>query len=107
MCDNFMNIGLGLMEIFSEPSPENLPWSRLNIDLVFECSGRFTQKEQSHETFASWSQRVLISAQEKRRFNGCVRVNHHELSSEHQILSNASCTTNCLAPIVSVLHKAF
>lgn len=107
MCDNFMNIGLGLMEIFSEPSPENLPWSRLNIDLVFECSGRFTQKEQAMRHLQAGAKRVLISAPgENADLTVVYGVNHHELSSEHQILSNASCTTNCLAPIVSVLHKA-
>ncbi len=102
-----MDIGFGEMRVFAEPNPEKLPWGDLGVDIVFECSGFFTSKEKASKHLQAGAKRVLISAPaDGVDFTVVYGVNHHELKKEHVIVSNASCTTNCLAPVAYVAHKS-
>lgn len=96
------------IKIFSEKSPENLPWKDLNIDIVLECSGMFASKEKSLSHIKAGAKKVLISAPASNVDATIVYgVNHNILSKEHHVISNASCTTNCLAPIIKVIDENF
>ena len=102
-----INIGSGDIRVCAEPNPEKLPWAEMGIDIVFECSGRFTSKEQASKHVQAGAKRVLISAPaDNVDLTVVYGVNHKELKAEHTIVSNASCTTNCLAPVAYVAHKA-
>jgi glyceraldehyde 3-phosphate dehydrogenase len=93
----------------SERSLAKLPWKDLGVDLVFECTGVYKGKDDAmgHISEAG-AKKVIISAPGKNvDMTVVMGVNHTEVKAEHTVLSNASCTTNCLAPVVSVLHKAF
>lgn len=93
------------IQIVSERDPKNLPWKALDIDLVFECTGRFTQREAAFEHVLAGAKKVLISAPGKLADATVVYgVNQHVLKASDIIVSNASCTTNCLAPVVKPLH---
>ncbi|MDR0662319.1 MAG: type I glyceraldehyde-3-phosphate dehydrogenase [Holosporales bacterium] len=88
--------------------PEALPWKEQAVDLVFECSGRFTKRTEAARHLSAGARRVLISAPgQEADYTVVYGVNHKGLSAQHQIVSNASCTTNCLAPVARVLHQAF
>jgi len=89
--------------------PEELPWAKLGIDLVLDCTGRFTDKDSASVHLKQGAKKVIISAPAKGVDLTCVMgVNHTQYdNAKHHIVSNASCTTNCLAPIVHVLHNAF
>lgn len=103
-----MDIGFGPIQVFAEPNPAKLPWKDLDVDIVFECSGRFTKREQAAQHLEAGAKRVIISAPADGVDCTVVYgVNHQDLKSEHHVISNASCTTNCLAPVAYVLHKAF
>lgn len=92
--------------MFQEPSPEKLPWGDLNVDIVFECSGRFVKRELAAQHVKAGAKHVLISAPSPDADLTVVYgVNHNKLTTDHKIVSNASCTTNCLAPIADVIHK--
>ena len=92
--------------IFSERDPTALPWKDLEIDVVYECSGVFTSGEKAKAHLDAGAKKVLISAPGKNVDATVVYgVNHHTLTSAHKIISNASCTTNCLAPLVKPLHE--
>lgn len=96
------------IHIFSEKSPANLPWGELNIDIVFECTGIFTRRDDAILHITAGAKKVLISAPSADADATIVYgVNDHAVKAEHQVLSNASCTTNCLAPIAKTLHDAF
>jgi glyceraldehyde 3-phosphate dehydrogenase len=102
-----LDAGLGPIQVLAEPHPEKLPWRELNIDLVMECSGRFTSRETAAKHLTAGAKRVLISAPADDVDHTVVfGVNHQTLTREHIVVSNASCTTNCLAPVAFVLHKA-
>ncbi len=104
---NNLNVGKGAIKVTSERNPENLPWKDLDVDIVLECTGIFTNKEKAYQHIASGAKKVLISAPASGVDMTVVYgVNHNKILSEHQILSNASCTTNCLAPIAYVLNEA-
>ena len=93
--------------ITSESNPEHLPWGELNVDVVFECTGRFTSRSGAQQHLNAGAKKVLISAPGSDMDATIVYgVNHHILQSSDQIISNASCTTNCLAPVVKTLHEA-
>jgi glyceraldehyde 3-phosphate dehydrogenase len=99
-------VGFGDIQVFSEPNPENLPWKDLDIDLVMECSGRFTDRAGAEKHLTAGAKRVLISAPATGVDMTVVYgVNHDKLSADHKIISNGSCTTNCLAPVADVLHQ--
>jgi glyceraldehyde 3-phosphate dehydrogenase len=102
-----IDIGMGEILVLAQPDPGKLPWADLGIDIVLECSGRFTSKEKASQHLKAGAKRVLISAPaEAADFTVVYGVNHHGLTKEHLVVSNASCTTNCLAPVAWVIHKA-
>lgn len=103
-----INAGNGVMKVFSERDPENLPWDRLGIDVVLECTGIFTKRDMAEKHLKAGAKKVLISAPGTGEDLTVVYgVNDHKLRKSHTVVSNASCTTNCLAPVASVMHKAF
>lgn len=102
-----IDIGFGEVKILAQADPENLPWKDLNIDIVFECSGHFTEKSKAEKHIKAGAKRVLVSAPaDGADLTVVYGVNHDRLSKDHIIVSNASCTTNCLAPVAYVLQKA-
>lgn len=104
--DDWMDVGFGKMQYLQVSDPTKLPWKDLNIDIVFECSGRFTDRPDAAKHLAAGAKRVLVSAPSKDADITVVYgVNHEKISADHVVISNASCTTNCLAPLAAVLHK--
>ncbi|MBS0185572.1 MAG: type I glyceraldehyde-3-phosphate dehydrogenase [Proteobacteria bacterium] len=94
------------IKTFAIATPSNLPWKELKIDIVFECSGHFTERSKAEEHLKAGAQKVLISAPaEGADLTVVYGVNQNKLKATDQIISNASCTTNCLAPIAFVLDK--
>jgi glyceraldehyde 3-phosphate dehydrogenase len=95
--------------ILSERDPEKLPWKELNVDLVIESTGVFRKREQAAKHLKAGAKKVIISAPAKDKVDATVvmGVNHHILKKEDVVVSNASCTTNCLAPIMKVLNDNF
>ena len=92
---------------FCEPDPANIPWGTLGLDLVCECTGAFTHRDRAALHIAGGAKKVLISAPGTDVDATVVYgINHSILTASHQVISNASCTTNCLAPIVKPLHDA-
>ena len=95
------------IKVFSVPDPAQLPWRDLNIDVAMECSGRFTKRADAAKHLTAGSKKVLISAPaEGADLTVVWGVNNKGLKPEHKVVSNASCTTNCLAPVAYVLNKA-
>ena len=95
------------IRVISDRNPRNLPWEALNVDLVFECTGHFTNRIDAMQHITAGAKKVLISAPGKDCDATIVYgVNHDSLKHHFQIVSNASCTTNCLAPVVKPLHEA-
>ena len=93
------------IKVFSERNPENLPWGDLGVDVVHECTGFFASKEASLAHIKSGAKRVIISAPAKNVDATIVYgVNHHILNDDHIVISNASCTTNCLATLIKNVH---
>ena len=96
------------IKIFAERNPEDLPWEELGVDVVLECTGFFTEKEKAEAHIKAGAKKVLISAPGKGDMKTIVYgVNHEILDGSETVVSAASCTTNCLAPIVNVLVKEF
>ena len=105
--DGALNINGDRIAAFAERNPENLPWGDLNIDVVFECTGIFTSRDKASAHLRAGARKVLISAPSGDADATVVYgVNQDVLTDEAVIVSNASCTTNCLAPIVAPLHKS-
>lgn len=101
-----INAGKGPIKIFSEKNPEDLPWKELNIDIVMECTGLFTSREKAQLHLNAGAKKVLISAPSNDADITVVYgVNHNKIRKSHKIISNASCTTNCLAPVAKVLNR--
>lgn len=101
-----INAGKGPIKIFSERNPEDLPWKELNIDIVMECTGIFTSREKSQLHLNAGAKKVLISAPSNDADITVVYgVNHNKIRKSHKIISNASCTTNCLAPVAKVINR--
>lgn len=98
--------GVKRIKVFSETDPANLPWGELGIDLVLECTGKFTAKEDAMKHISAGAKKVLISAPGKDEMKTVVYgVNDNVLTNEDVIVSAASCTTNCLAPVLNIIHK--
>ena len=96
------------VRVFAEKDPSNLPWRELDIDIVFECTGLFTSEEGSLAHINAGAKKVIISAPAKGNLKTVVyNVNHDILTSDDKIISAASCTTNCLAPVLDVINKEF
>ncbi|MCX2780557.1 type I glyceraldehyde-3-phosphate dehydrogenase [Microbulbifer thermotolerans] len=99
-------IGGDRIRVCQEREPAKLPWAELGVDLVLECTGRFTDKASASEHIAAGAKAVLISAPSKDADLTVVYgVNHDKLTPDHKVVSNASCTTNCLAPVAKALHR--
>lgn len=96
------------IKTFENPNPKELPWGDLDIDVVLECTGFFADKEKAHAHIDAGAKKVLISAPASGDLKTIVyNVNHDELDGSEEIVSGASCTTNCLAPMAKVLNDEF
>jgi len=107
--DNSIIINGKEIRIFAEKDPEALPWKDLGVDLVVEGTGIFTTKEKASKHLKAGAKKVIITAPAKDEVDATIvmGVNHQTLKPEHAIVSNASCTTNCLAPVAKVLQDKF
>lgn len=96
------------IKIYAQRDPELLPWKDLEVDVVLECTGFFTSKELSEKHIRAGAKKVIINSPAKGDLKTIVYgVNHEELDGTEEIISGASCTTNCLAPVVKVLDDSF
>lgn len=94
--------------VYAEKDPENLPWDKLGIDIVIECTGRFTSKEKAEKHIKAGAKKVVISAPASGEMKTVVyNVNHNILDGSETVVSAASCTTNALAPVAKVLNDEF
>ena len=101
-------VGDRKIKVYAEMDPTNLPWKELEIDEVFECTGKFTDKEKAMAHIDAGAKHVIISAPAKGDLKTIVyNVNHEILDGSEKVISAASCTTNCLAPVLDVLDKNF
>ena len=101
-------VGDKKIKVLSEKDPALLPWKELNVDLVYECTGLFTSEEKAKAHIEAGAKKVVISAPAKGNVKTVVyNVNHDILTKEDKIISAASCTTNCLAPVLNVIDKEF
>ena len=101
-----LKVGNQSIRLFSQPNPALLPWQELGIDVVLECTGRMKQRHQAEQHLAAGAAHVLLAHPlDSADLTVVYGVNHHLLGNQ-QIVSNASCTTNCLAPLAKVLHEA-
>lgn len=102
-----IDIGRGKMQVTAERDPAQLPWGKLGVDVALECTGIFTSKEQASAHLEAGAKRVLVSAPASGADATVVfGVNDRKLRKSHKVVSNASCTTNCLAPVAFVLNQA-
>jgi glyceraldehyde 3-phosphate dehydrogenase len=100
-----INVGRGRIKVSAERDPAKLPWKELGVDIALECTGIFTAKDKASAHLTAGAKRVLISAPGEGADATIVYgVNHDKLTSHHLVVSNGSCTTNCLAPIAKVLN---
>ena len=100
-------VGGKRVRLLTQPDPTKLPWGEMDVDVVMECTGRFTKKESASQHLTAGAKKVLISAPCGDADRTIVYgVNHDGLTAADTVVSNASCTTNCLAPVVHVLHEA-
>ena len=105
---NTMTVNGKAVKVLQERDPTKLPWKDLGIDIVFECTGIFTDKDKAQVHLNAGAKRVLVSAPSVGADLTVVYgVNHDKLTKDHLIVSNASCTTNCLAPVAFVLHTLY
>jgi glyceraldehyde 3-phosphate dehydrogenase len=103
-----MDVGTGPMKVTAIKNPAELPWKELKVDVALECTGIFTSKEKASAHLTAGAKKVLISAPgENADLTVVWGVNEDKLEKSHTVVSNASCTTNCLAPVAYVMHKAF
>lgn len=106
--DNSIIVGNKKIKVFAQTDPKNLPWKEMDIDVVFECTGRFTDLESASAHIEAGAKKVIISAPAKGDLKTIVyNVNHDILDGSEEVISAASCTTNCLAPVVDVINKKF
>lgn len=104
----YIIIGGRKVRVYCEKDPAMLPWKDLNIDVVLECTGLFTSYEKAMAHINAGAKKVIISAPAKGDVKTIVyNVNHETLTGDEKIISAASCTTNCLAPVVNVIDKVF
>ena len=96
------------IKVFAKPNPEELPWKALGVDVVLECTGFFTSKDKAEAHIRAGARKVVISAPAGNDMKTVVfNVNHNVLDGSETVISAASCTTNCLAPMAAVLQKQF
>ncbi len=101
-----MRVNGDLIKVLAKRNPADLPWGELGVDVVLECTGFFTSKDKASAHLRGGAKKVVISAPGGKDVDATVvyGVNHQILRASHQVISNASCTTNCLAPLVKPLH---
>ena len=104
-----ISVGGKHLKVTAERDPANLPWKSLGVEIVLECSGLFTARDKAAKHLSAGAKKVIISAPAKGAdLTICYGVNHDAYDpAKHDVISNASCTTNCLAPIAKVLHESF
>ena len=103
---NAIDIGRGRIQVTAERDPAKLPWAKLNVDVALECTGFFNSREAAAQHLEAGAKRVLVSAPASGADATVVYgVNHKVLRKKHRVVSNASCTTNCLAPVAQVLNE--
>jgi glyceraldehyde 3-phosphate dehydrogenase len=102
-------VGGRKIKVLAERDPSKLPWKSLGVDLVLECSGIFTERDKAAAHLSAGARKVIVSAPSKGAdLTVCYGVNHGAYdATKHHVVSNASCTTNCLAPVAKVLHDTF
>ncbi len=105
---DYMVVNGDRIRVLANRNPAELPWKDLGVDVVMECTGFFTTKEKASAHLAGGAKKVIISAPGGKDVDGTIvyGVNHDTLKASHTVISNASCTTNCLAPLVKPLHAA-
>jgi glyceraldehyde 3-phosphate dehydrogenase len=104
--ENWMDAGRGKIRVTAERDPAKLPWRELGVDVALECTGIFTKREAAAKHLEAGAKKVIISAPaDGVDMTVVMGVNQDELKPAHQVISNASCTTNCLAPVAYVLHQ--
>ena len=102
-----ISIGNGAIKVSAEKDPSKLPWKDLGVDIALECTGIFTAKDKASMHLTAGAKRVLVSAPaDGADLTVVYGVNHDKLTKDHKVVSNASCTTNCLAPVAKVLNDA-
>ena len=103
---DILDCGIGPIKVTAIKDPTQLPWRELAVDIALECTGLFTSREKASAHLAAGAKRVLVSAPaDNADLTVVYGVNHDKLSRDHKIVSNASCTTNCLAPLAKVLNE--
>jgi glyceraldehyde 3-phosphate dehydrogenase len=104
--EGWMDLGRGRIRVTAERDPAKLPWRELGVDVALECTGIFTRREAAAKHLEAGAKRVVVSAPgDGADLTIVMGVNHDELRPAHHVVSNASCTTNCLAPVAYVLHR--
>ncbi len=105
--DNWMDIGKGKIAVSAERDPAKLPWKDLKIDVALECTGLFTKRADAAKHIEAGSKRVIVSAPaDGADITMVIGVNSDQVKPAHKVLSNGSCTTNCLAPVAYILNEA-
>ena len=100
-----ISIGSGKIKVTAVKDPSQLPWKDLGVDIALECTGIFTSKEKASAHLAAGAKRVIVSAPaDGADLTVVYGINHDQLSKDHIVISNGSCTTNCLAPMAKVMH---
>src|SRR6266851_1324458 len=104
--EGWIDAGRGKVEVLAERDPAKLPWQGLKVDVALECTGLFTKREAAAKHLEAGAKRVLISAPaEGADFTLVMGVNSDQIKASHSVISNGSCTTNCLAPVAYVLNE--
>ena len=106
--DGVLTVDGDPVQVLAERDPASLPWEALGVDIVLECTGLFRTRDKASAHLRAGAQKVVVSAPAGTDTDATIvyGVNHHILNGSHRIISNASCTTNCLAPVAKVLHEA-
>ena len=103
-----ISLGNGKIKVTAERDPSKLPWKDLGVDIAMECTGIFTAKDKASAHLTAGAKRVLVSAPADNADMTIVYgVNHDKLTKDHMVVSNGSCTTNCLAPMAQIMHQSF
>ena len=106
--DDGMSVDGKNIKMISEPNPELINWESLGVDIVFECSGRFTKKADAEKHLKAGAKRVIVSApSEGADITVVYGINHKNITDADKVISNGSCTTNCLAPVAYLLDREF
>jgi len=104
--ENWMDAGRGKIRVTAERDPAKLPWRELGVDVALECTGIFTKRDAAAKHLEAGAKKVIVSAPaDGADMTVVMGVNQESLKPQHQVISNGSCTTNCLAPVAYVLHQ--